>query len=354
METAVADNTAAREAYYARVARLDASPLWTTRLVPPLPKDAVRSRPHLWDFDDVIRPALNEAGGLITAQEANRRVLTLENPGLGGSHRILESLYAGVQMILPGECAPAHKHSPAALRFILEGSGGAWTAVAGEKSMMRPGDFIITPSDARHDHGHDGSGPYFWLDGLDIPMVATFGAMFFEHYPADRAPQSRPAGDSQARWGANMAPVNERWQRLESPIFSYPYDRAREALEKLRAAEEWDPFAGLRLTYIDPTTGGSAMPTISTFLQLIPKGFAMRRYRTTENTVFSVVEGRGRLIVGEAGAARTIAWKPRDIFVVPCWVPYRLEADGDAILFSFSDRTAQEKLGLWREERGNG
>ena len=151
-----------------------------------------------------------------------------------------------------------------------------------------------------------------------------------------------------------MAPVNERWQRLESPIFSYPYDRAREALEKLRAAEEWDPFAGLRLTYIDPTTGGSAMPTISTFLQLIPKGFAMRRYRTTENTVFSAVEGRGRLIVGEAGAVRTIAWKPRDIFVVPCWVPYRLEADGDAILFSFSDRTAQEKLGLWREERGNG
>ena len=187
-----ADNTAAREAYYAKVARLDVSPLWTTRLVPPRPADAVRSVPHLWDFDNVIRPALIEAGGLITAQEANRRVLSLENPGLGGSHRVLELLYAGVQMIMPGECAPAHKHSPAALRFILEGQGDAWTAVAGEKSIMRPGDFIITPSDAWHDHGHDGEGPYFWLDGLDIPMVATFGAMFFDHYPADRAPQSRP------------------------------------------------------------------------------------------------------------------------------------------------------------------
>jgi gentisate 1,2-dioxygenase len=347
------DTAAAREAYYAKVATLDASPLWTTRLVPPLPKDAVRSVPHLWDFDNVIRPALIEAGGLITAQEANRRVLSLENPGLDKPPRILESLYAGVQMILPGECAPAHKHSPAALRFILEGKGDAWTAVAGEKSVMRPGDFIITPSDAWHDHGHDGEGPFFWLDGLDIPMVATFGAMFFDHYPADRAPLSRPTGDSQARFGANMRPVNERWTRLESPIFSYPYERARAALEQLRIAQEWDPFAGLKLTYIDPTTGGSAMPTISTFLQLVPKGFDTRIYRTTENQVLSPVEGRGRLIVGEAGAERTIAFKPRDIFCVPCWVPHRLVADEECVLFSFSDRIAQEKLGLWRESRGN-
>lgn len=349
----MADKTAQREAFYKKVAGFDTSPLWTTRLVPPRPQDQVRSRPHLWDFDNVIRPALIEAGGLITAQEANRRVLTLENPGLGGSHRILESLYAGVQMILPGECAPAHKHSPAALRFILEGKGDAWTAVAGEKSVMRPGDFIITPSDAWHDHGHDGEGAYFWLDGLDIPMVATFGAMFFDHYPADRAPLSRPVGDSQARFGANMRPVNERWTRLESPIFSYPYERSRAALEKLRAAEEWDPFCGLKLTYIDPTTGGSAMPTISTFLQLLPKGFQTKTYRTTENTVLSPVEGCGTLIVGEPGAERSIAFKPRDILAVPCWVPHRIVGEGECVLFSFSDRVAQEKLGLWREQRGN-
>src|SRR5262245_61912129 len=323
MERPVAATSAQREAFYAKVATLAASPLWTTRLVPPRPQDSVRAVPHLWDFDNVIRPALIEAGGLITAQEANRRVLTLENPGLGGSHRILEPLYAGVQMILPGECAPAHKHSPAALRFVLAGGDGAWTAVAGEKSVMRPGDFIITPSDAWHDHGHDGDGPYFWLDGLDIPMVATFGAMFFDHYPADRAPLSRPAGDSQARFGANMRPVNERWTRLESPIFSYPYERSRAALEKLREAQECDPFAGLKLTSIDPTTGGSAMPTISTFLQLLPRGFATQPYRTTENTIVSPVEGRGRLLVGEAGAERTISFKPRDILAGPCRLPHR-------------------------------
>jgi len=346
------DNQAARAAYYAKIETTDMSPLWTTTLVQPEPKEFVRSVPHLWDFDGELRDLLIEAGGLISAHEANRRVLSLENPGLDKPPRILESLYAGLQMILPGECAPAHKHSPSALRFIIQGEG-AWTAVSGEKSYMAPGDFIITPSMTWHDHGHDGEEPFFWMDGLDIPMVAAFGPMFFEAYPEDRAPQHRPPGDSLARYGANMAPVGESWAKPESPIFHYPYDRSRSALEDLRKNEEWDPYQGIKLEYIDPTTGGSAMPTMSTFLQLLPKGFKTEQYRTTENTVFSPVEGTGRIIVGEAGAAKSIEWKPRDIFAVPCWAPYRLEADEDAVLFSYTDRTAQVKLGLWREQRGN-
>ncbi len=349
----MATNQAERETYYAKVgATEELSPLWTTRLVPPLPKDFVKSVPHLWDYDNGVRALLLEAGPLITAAEAQRRVLTLENPGLGGSHRILESLYAGLQLILPGEVAPAHRHSPSALRFIVEGNG-AFTAVDGEKSVMKPGDFIITPSMTWHDHGHEGDGPVVWMDGLDIPMVGTFGMMFFENYSGESHPQRRPPGDSRARYGANMRPVNETWDKPESPIFSYPFERSRDALERMRRANEWDPAAGLKLEYIDPTRGRSAMPTISTFLQLMPKGFAGARYRTTENTVYSVVEGTGRVIVGDGGDARVIAWKPRDIFCIPCWVPHRLESDLDATLFSFSDRTAQEKLGLWREDRGN-
>jgi gentisate 1,2-dioxygenase len=342
----------ARSEYYARVGAMDLSPLWTTRLVPPLPRDQVKAVPHLWDYDRVVRPVLLDAGPLITAKEAQRRVLTLENPGLGFSHRILESLYAGLQLILPGEVAPAHRHSPSALRFVIEGEG-AYTAVSGEKSVMRPGDFIITPAMTWHDHGHEGDGPVVWMDGLDIPMLGLFGAMFFETYPDDRQAQRRQPGDSIARYGANMRPVGETWDKPESPIFCYPYDRSRAALEQLRRSGEWDPAAGLKLEYIDPTRGGSAMPTISTFLQLLPKGFAGARYRTTENTVYAVVEGGGRAIVGDGPEARILRWGPRDIFAVPCWVPYRLESDDDAILFSFSDRTAQMKLGVWREDRGN-
>jgi gentisate 1,2-dioxygenase len=345
-------NQAEREAYYAKIDKTDLSPLWTTTLVPARPKDFVRSVPHLWDFDNQLCPLLTEAGGLITAHEANRRVLSLENPGLDKPPRILESLYAGLQMILPGEIAPAHMHTPSALRFILKGKG-AWTAVSGEKSFMEPGDFLITPSMTWHDHGHEGEDPFFWMDGLDIPMVATFGAMFFVPYPEERAPESRRPGDSSARYGANMRPVGESWDKPESPIFCYPYARSREALEDLRKNGEWDPYNGIKLEYIDPTTGGSAMPTMSTFLQLLPKGFKTEAYQTTENTVYSPVEGTGRVIAGEPGEEIILEWKPRDIFAIPCWVPYRLEADSDATLFSYTDRTAQQKLGLWREMRGN-
>ncbi len=351
-DSATATNPA-REAFYAKVATRDLSPLWTTTLVQREPALYIKAKPHLWDFDTVLKPLLIEAGGLITAQEANRRVLSLENPGFtSGPPRITESLYAGLQMIMPGECAPAHRHTPAALRFIMEGKG-AWTAVNGEKSFMEPGDFIITPSMTWHDHGHDGDAPFFWMDGLDIPMVAAFGPMFFEAYPADRAPQSRPPGDSLARYGANMRPVNESWTRPESPIFWYPYARAREAVEALKNNGEWDNFDGVKLEYIDPTRGGAAMPTISAFLQVLPKGFRAQMQRTTENIVFTPVEGTGRLITGEGDNQKTITWKPRDIFCVPCWVPYRLESDGEASLFSYSDRVAQQKLGFWREQRGN-
>ncbi|MPY70705.1 MAG: gentisate 1,2-dioxygenase [Alphaproteobacteria bacterium] len=343
--------TAEREAYYARIHERDMSPLWEVnrRLVTPEP--VIDSVPHLWDYDG-LRDTLLESGTLITAKEAQRRVLILENPGLDGTHRITESLFAGLQLIMPGEIAPAHRHSPAALRFIVEGEG-AYTAVGGEKSSMKPGDFIITPAWAWHDHGHDGDGPVVWLDGLDIPMVAAFGPLFFEMYPDDQAPESVPPGDSQARYGANMRPVGEVWNRPESPIFCYPYERSREALEIMRRGAEWDPCAGLRMTYVNPTTGGSAMPTISTFLQLLPKGFAGATYRTTEGTVYAATEGTGRVEVDAAEGTVTLAWKPRDIFCVPCWMPHRLIADGDAVLFSFSDRVAQEKLGIWREIRGN-
>jgi gentisate 1,2-dioxygenase len=42
---------------------------------------------------------------------------------------------------------------------------------------------------------------------------------------------------------------------------------------------------------------------------------------------------------------------PHDVFVVPGWMPYTLRATEDLVVFTYSDRVAQEKLGFFRELR---
>lgn len=339
--------TPEREAFYRKIDGANLTALWTVMsdLITPEPRSACR--PHLWKFD-VIRDYMTEAGRLITAKEAERRVLVLENPGLRGQSRITTSLYAGVQMVVPGDIAPAHRHSQSALRFVLEGKG-AHTAVDGERTAMEPGDFIITPSMTWHDHSNETSDPMFWLDGLDIPLVQFFDCSFAEGSKEDQQAISKPAGDSFARYGHNLLPVDVKRSSKTSPIFSYPYAHTREALEKARLREEWDPCHGLKLKFSNPETGDFAMPTIGTFIQLLPKGFKTARYRATDATVFCPIEGHGRSRIGDV----TLEWGPRDLFVVPSWHWVTHEADSDAVLFSFSDRPVQQKLDLFREDRGN-
>src|SRR6185437_16258238 len=183
---------ATRKAFYQRIDGLDVAPLWEVlgALVPAQPTSPVA--PALWRYDE-LRKHMMEAGRLITAEEAERRVLVLENPALRGRSCITQSLFAGLQLILPGEVAPAHRHTQTALRLVLDGEG-AYTAVDGERTTMRYGDFIITPSWTFHDHGNDGAEPVVWLDGLDIPMVRFFDAGFREKSAARSQTATRPEG----------------------------------------------------------------------------------------------------------------------------------------------------------------
>lgn len=336
-----------RQAYYDRIAGQNMTPLWEVldNLVPHEPVTSVL--PTIWHYD-AIREAIMESGRLITAKEAVRRVLILENPGLPGQSRITNTLYAGLQLILPGEVAPSHRHTQSALRFIVEGQG-AYTAVEGERTIMSPGDFVITPPWTWHDHGNESDKPMVWLDGLDIPIIAFLENGFAENLDADSQQVTRPTGDSLARYGSGLMPVGYEHTAKSSPIFNYPYERTREALETMRASEDWDPCHGLKLRYVNPATGDYAMPTMGTFMQLLPKSFVTAPYRSTDGMVYSVVEGSGRTRVGDV----ELAWGPRDTFVIPPWRQHHHEADDDAVLFSFSDRPVQEKLGLWREDRGN-
>jgi gentisate 1,2-dioxygenase len=333
-----------RADFYARLDKKNTAPLWEVlgRLITPEPQP--RSQPYLWKYAE-LRELIMEGGRLITAKEAERRVVVLENPGLRGMSQITQSLYAGLQLILPGETAPTHRHAASALRFIVEGTG-AYTAVDGERTTMHPGDFILTPSWTFHDHGNPGQEPVVWLDGLDVPIVNVFDTSFAQHHPQDTQPVSKREGDAPARYGANMLPVEYKATSQSAPVFAYPYSRSREALEQLARNGPLDACHGAKVQYINPVTGGYPMPTIAAFLQYLPSGFRGAAYRGTDAAVYSVVEGRGETTIGD----QTFAWGPKDIFVVPSWSPVSHVASEHAVLFSFSDRAAQKALGLWREE----
>jgi gentisate 1,2-dioxygenase len=338
------DIRAQRDAYYRRIAAKHLTPLWESMsaLVPEHPQSPCV--PMIWRYDE-LRPWLLESGQLISAQEAVRRVLILENPGLPGASAITQSLYAGLQLILPGEIAPSHRHTQSALRLIVEGSG-AFTAVEGERATMHPGDFIITPSWTWHDHGNPASGPVVWLDGLDIPLVRFFECGFAENDLQDAQSLKRPEGDALARYGNNLLPVDYEPQSKSSPVFAYPYARTRESLEQLCRSGPPHVAHGHKMQFVNPATGGSAMPSIAAFIQLAPAGFVGANYRSTDGTVFHVIEGNGAVKI----AGQRLTFGARDTFVVPAWQPYSLAADADTVLFSFSDRPVQRALGLWREE----
>jgi len=332
-----------REQLSSEIAALDMKPLWerVMRLAP-----GTAAVPAIWRWQQV-QPHLMRSAEVITTHEAERRVLMLENPALKGSTFATTTLYAGLQIILPGEIARTHRHAPNALRLIVEGRG-AYTAVEGERVTMQPGDFVTTPNWTWHDHGNLGSEPVVWLDGLDTAFANLFGAHFREDYPQETQPVSRAEGDAVARYGANLLPVDYHPQGRASPLLSYPYERTREALERLAKNGDPHPSHGHKLRYVNPATGGHAFPTMAVFMQWLPGGHVGRRYRSTDGAVFCVVEGRGSVNIGES------RWDfaPHDVFVVPSWEFCQLKAETDCVLFSYTDRAAQEALGFWREEVG--
>ncbi len=342
-----ATRTPEREAFYERIADANLAPLWERLHGLVTAQPVTPCLPAIWHYRDV-RPHLMQAGALISAEEATRRVLILENPGLKGQTSITHSLFAGLQLILPGEVAPAHRHTQSALRFIIEGNG-AYTAVDGERTTMRPGDFVITPSWTWHDHGNETQEPMVWLDGLDVPLVRLLDASFAEPGESDVQAVTRPEGDNAARFANNLMPVDWKPAVKTSPVFNYPYARSRESLDVLSHNEDPDPCHGHKLRYVNPASGDFAMPTIGAFIQLLPRGFATRPYRSTDGTVFVAVEGSGKSRVGD----QVLHWEPRDVFVVPSWTRVSHQAGSDVVLFSYSDRPVQEKLGLYREQRGN-
>ncbi|HUH09563.1 MAG TPA: gentisate 1,2-dioxygenase [Brevundimonas sp.] len=323
-------------------------PLWEKLAALVLPQPNSPAKVHKWSYDNA-REYLMRAGDLISARQAERRVLILENPGLPGHSGITPSLYAGLQLILPGEIAPAHRHAQCALRFVMEGSG-AYTSVDGEKAVMRPFDLVLTPGGQWHDHGNPTDTPMIWLDGLDIPTVRHFDASFAEGYAEDQFPEQAPAGDSLNRYGRNMRPLKGHTadrRPAHQPLFHYPYAEWRPALDAMaESGAEIDPHLGHALEFMNPINGGPIMATISAHVRLLPEGFESKPRRSTDGTIFVVVEGAGEVVI----EGETIALKPRDIVVAPSWKSVAFKASSRLVLFGYSDKACQEKLNLYKEE----
>ena len=259
---------------------------------------------------------------MITAEEATRRVLVLENPKLRGKSRITQSLYAGFQLILPGEIAPPHRHSPAAIRFILDGEG-AYTQVDGEKTIMQPGDFVHDADWTIHDHGNKSKKPMIWLDVLDVPTVNFFETSFYEHFDYETAEHpARQRGLAGAlRFGRAAGRLRDA-SLIAARSSTIPTPRCGRSCERLRADRRHRSAPRRALPLRQPVDGGWVMPTMGAHLSLLPKGFKGKDYQATDCTIFVCVEGEGTTKVG----GQTLEWGPKDVFVVPSWMKHSHQA----------------------------
>ena len=299
-------------------------------------------RTHLWKGKDIFE-GLNRAGELITTGEAGRRTIQMRNPGLSAG--MTNTIHISVQLVNPGEVAAAHRHTAAAIRFILKGNPKAYTVVQGERLPMSEGDLLTTPNWTWHDHFNGGDEPVVWLDGLDIRLVGTFGAMIQENFKKEQQPIEKPDHYSAKVFGQ----ARPTWIKSEfaAPPYRYPWTETYASLLALKESAG-DPFDGVLLEYANPLTGGPTLQTFSCQIQLLRPKEKTHSHRHTSTTVYHGFRGSGLTKV----SANNLNWDPGDIFVVPSWQWHSHEntTDEDAILFSITDRPAVEVLGLYREE----
>ncbi|HWD03441.1 MAG TPA: cupin domain-containing protein [Amycolatopsis sp.] len=307
-----------------------------------------RAVPFHWDYRR-LRPYMLHFAESLSIEDAQRRVLMLINPGLRDTSATATGLYAGIQVILPGEQAQAHRHSANAFRFIIEGSG-AYTTVSGERVHMTPGDLLLTPGWHWHDHYHEGDGPMMWLDGLDFPLVNSLDTAFFELY--SEAAQKASVPDELSSHQFIHGRLNPSWiseRGASSPIGKYPWAETERAFDAIAEHAEGSDVDGISLEYTNPWNGGPVMPTMSCHVQRLVPGFHGAARRHTAATILHVVRGEGStLIDGEE-----ITWSEKDVLVVPSWATYQhtnASRTDDAVLFSYSNEPVVKALGLYREE----
>ncbi len=335
------------QTFYGELRSQHLTPAWIAEATSHQPKS--KAVPYIWHWRD-LRPQALRAAELVGTEQAERRVLRMHNPELQGSSAS-NTLVANIQIVMPGEIARAHRHTPSALRLIIESKGG-YTVVNGDRIPMYPGDLVLTPNWTWHDHANDTDEPVIWLDGLDSPLVRMLEAGFYEEYPEEAQPLGEGTDHNVAKYGAG--PLRPAWEGPStanySPLWHYPFTQARAALERLGREQAGSPYDGVILEYTNPASGGPTMPTIGCYVQLLRPGEHTQAHRHVCCTNYHVIEGCGYSLVG----GRQLNWEDKDTFTVPTWTFHEHVNTGDrpAFLFSFTDAPAMKALGLYREGAG--
>jgi gentisate 1,2-dioxygenase len=326
-----------------------------------------KAMPHLWKYAD-IRPCLEKAGELIDMYDSERRSLIMCNPALNGQIATTYTLFAAYRINNPNEIAPAHRHSPNAIRLGLTGHTN-FTGVEGENITFGPGDLVLTPHDTWHNHGNKGEGGAVNLSVLDMPLVNTLNATYFEgeysetdddgvEVHKDVQSERFPPDYSQRIYGAGglmpRSVSHFRGTGDASPMYVYRWEPTREALENLRPYEG-NGYEAVMVEYVDPTTGQAPYATMTFFAQMLRPDEATRPLRQNASLIYTVIEGRGHSIID----GKRYDWEPFDTFCVPggTWCEHVNEAKGgDAILFISSDEPVLKAMRFYmkhgREKNG--
>ena len=277
--------------------------------------------PFVWNYAQA-KGALDAAGRLINTELAERRNLILQNPA--GDYATSRTIVAAYQMIMPGEKARSHRHTPNALRLIIDAEPGAYTIVNGERLSMMPGDVVLTPNWCWHGHGNDSRACAYWLDVLDVPLVQLLEPMFFEPHPDEFEKESVVP---------NASPMHFAWADTER------------RLAEAGARSNGKPA---EIALGDASHEKSALDTMALSMIELKAGQATASRKVMANSVFGVAKGAGTT---DAGDVR-LSWSRGDVFVVPAWQEHVHRSESGAVLFRVTDEPVMRKLGFLREGGG--
>lgn len=295
------------------------TPGWVRRPTPLLwPDKPSFFQPAHWSYAR-LRPALLAACRLIDTEQAERRNFVLRNPVAGNDFATTRTLVGAYQAILPGEVARTHRHTPHALRVILEAQG-AYSVVNGVRHPMETGDIVLTPGDHWHGHGHDGDQPAIWFDCLDVPLVHLLEPMHVQEDPGD------------------MARIRERSTHSDMRLsWTHTQQRLQQAL-----ASPPDACMGATVDLSSPS-----LPTIAIRVHAWPAGWKSPRWSQRANTLHVVLAGRGCSRVGD----HRFEWGFGDVLALPMGHAMVHEAFEDATVVSLSDDPLMRWAGYHRIDR---